>query len=111
MYKVNDDGSIEMIRGDSVELDVVIYQTDSSGDVIEYIPQEGDDITFTVKRSTKDSEVLIQKHGSHISILPEDTESLEYKKYKYDVQLTLADGTVDTIIPPSMFIVRDEVTW
>ena len=44
-------------------------------------------------------------------VLPEDTHELPYKIYKYDVQLTLADGFVDTIIPPTDFIVKEEVTW
>lgn len=111
MYKVNENGSIEMIRGDSAEFDIQVMTEDIDGEPVEYVLQEGDILTFTVKKSTKSEETLIQKTGPHILILPEDTQELSYKTYKYDVQLTMADGFVDTIIPPTDFIIKEEVTW
>lgn len=100
-----------MIRGDTVEFNIIVQQLDENGNISEYTLEEGDVLTFTVKKNTKTKEPLIQKTGVHITILPEDTQDLDYKTYKYDVQLTMANGTVDTIIPPSDFIVQDEVTW
>ena len=44
-------------------------------------------------------------------IEPEDTSGLDFGNYVYDVELTLADGTVNTIIPPSTFKVMGEVTY
>lgn len=110
MYRVDDDGTIEMIRGDTAEFDITIT-TEVDGQVIPYELQEGDILTFTVKKSTKVADVLIQKFGDHITIEPEDTEELKYGGYKYDVQLTFANGKVDTIIPPNNFILNEEVTW
>ena len=111
MYVIDDKNNITMIRGDTVELDIIVNEIDAQGNITEYTPQEGDVLTFTVKKTTKTADVLIQKNGVHIVILPEDTQNLDYKTYKYDVQLTMADGTVDTIIPPCDFIVEAEVTW
>lgn len=111
MYVINDDGIIDIIRGDSAEFDIVVYQLDEHGEPVEYQLQPGDVVRFTVKKSTKAPEKLIQKVGPHISILPEDTSELAYKTYKYDVEITLADGFVDTIIPPTDFVIHDEVTW
>lgn len=111
MYIIDTDGQITMIRGDTVEFDIVVQQLDAQGNITEYTLEEGDVLTFTVKKNTKTKESLIQKQGVHITILPEDTQDLDYKTYKYDVQLTMADGKVDTIIPPSNFVIKDEVTW
>ena len=110
MYIVNDDGSIEMIRGDTAEFDITVtYEED--GEEKEYELQDEDVLTFTVKKNTKTSDVLIQKTGNHITIEPDDTSELSYGKYKYDVQLTLSSGKVDTIIPPNTFTLSEEVTW
>ena len=110
MYRVDEDGTIEMIRGDTAEFDITVT-VEEEGQIVPYILQEGDILTFTVKKSTKVEEVLIQKFGEHITINPDDTESLKYGGYKYDVQLTFANGKVDTIIPPHNFILNEEVTW
>lgn len=99
--------TIQLTRGDSAEFDIAV--TDASGNPYEL--QDGDEIKFTVKRSVYDKNALIQKTGSRIRINPEDTAELSYKKYVYDVQVTMADGTVDTIIPPSTFEVLGEVTF
>ena len=36
---------------------------------------------------------------------------MRFRSYYYDIQLTRADGTVKTIIPPSMFTVKGEITY
>ena len=46
-----------------------------------------------------------------IKINPEETSSLEYGTYFYDVQLRKGDGTVATVITPSPFILSEEVTF
>lgn len=111
MYRVQDDGTIDIVRGDSADFDVVVTQKNDQGEKVIYDLQPGDVVEFTVKKSTKVKDKLISKIGPHISLVPADTEGLEYKKYVYDVQLTLADGFVDTIIQPNTFNVLDEVTW
>ena len=99
--------TIKLTRGDSAEFDINIF--DAGGNPYEL--QEGDKVEFTVKANVYTDKILIQKTGTHIIILPEDTTSLSYYKYVYDVQITLHDGTVDTIIPPSTFEVLSEVTF
>lgn len=100
---------IHIIRGDTgvFTLDVKTAQ----GQAYDY---SADTVLFTVKRNTFDREPLIQKtvvYGENITILPSDCANLSYGTYYYDVQLTTAGGIVDTIIPPSKFIVEQEVTF
>jgi hypothetical protein len=100
---------IFLTRGDSAIFTLSI--TDNDGN--EYTPQDGDEITFTVKANTETRDILIQKDASSgkIEIQPEDTENLEYGNYVYDVQLKTADGYVDTIITPHEFKLEEEVTF
>ena len=46
-----------------------------------------------------------------ITIHPEDTAELKFKTYVYDIQLTRANGQVQTIVKPSQFVVGSEVTY
>lgn len=110
MFKIKsgkDGPVISLTRGDYASF--TIEMKDASGEP--YVLQEGDEVYFTVKRSTKDEEYLIQKTGTEIEILPADTEEFAYGTYKYDVQLSPADGKIDTFIGPSDFIITEEVTW
>ena len=77
----------------------------------EYTLEEGDVLLFTVKKNTKTDEVIFQKSGQHIEILPADTEALPYGKYVYDVELTYASGFRDTVIRPKELKLTDEVTF
>ena len=72
--------------------------------------QEGDEILLTV-RASPTSELLFQKSGPEIIIEPEDTAALPFGTYCYDVQITLTDGTVDTVIPKNDFVILEEVTY
>lgn len=98
---------ITLTRGDYASF--AIEMKDASGEPYEL--QTGDTVYFTVKRSTKDEEILIQKEGLEIEILPEDTEGLSYGTYRYDCQFTPSNGKIDTFIGPSDFVISDEVTW
>ena len=103
-----------MIRGDS-ECIKVSCRNESGVD----IPLvEGDIVYFTVKRNTNTEEKILQKIVTEftegvalITIFPEDTRELKTGIYYYDIQLNRADGTVKTIIPPSIFAVKGEVTY
>lgn len=77
----------------------------------EYELEPGDTLLFTVKKNTKTDEILIQKSGKHIELLPDDTEGLKYGKYAYDVELTYASGFRDTVILPTEFKITEEVTF
>lgn len=99
--------TITITRGDTASFEITI--TDASGD--EYTPVAGDVVTFTVKKSTKTEEALIQKTGTSIALEHDDTAELKYGTYVYDVQLEYASGDIDTFIGPADFVVTEEVTF
>lgn len=105
MIKVSK-GDISIVRGDTGPIHITILNSDQT----EHELQTGDIVTFTVREDPL-SDILIQKQGQDIIILPEDTSSLEFGQYCYDVQLTMNDGTVDTIIPMKTFTILEEVTY
>lgn len=110
MLYIKDDGTIRLTRGDTARLSVPIKNLMNDD---EYIMESDDNLYFTVKKSAKDYEPLLQKVsvGSNvIHIKPEDTKAFSFGKYKYDVQLTTASGDVYTIIEPSTFEVMEEIT-
>lgn len=111
---------IQMTRGDTFLAHVVLSRI--IDDVKqEYIPSEGDAVRFAVKHKTMnpnkteylDTEPLILKNIPTDTMLlllnPEDTKSLGFGEYVYDVQITMADGTVDTFITEEMFRLTPEV--
>lgn len=100
---------ITMTRGDTAVLRLDI--TDDKGNP--YKLTDSDVVLLTLKRSVLDKSVIFQKSmvDGKIIIQPQDTASLEYGQYFYDVELTKEDGFVATVIPPHRFIVAEEVTW
>ena len=106
--------NISMIRGDTESIKVSCK--DNNGNEIPFVA--GDIVYFTVKQSVSTEEKEMQKvitefpDGiAYINISPDDTKSMSVRNHYYDIQLTRADGTVKTIIPPSMFTVRGEITY
>ena len=107
MYKI-DGTTISLTRGDSLYVQLAIKQGTQT-----YTPAEGDVIKFTI-RKTYSTPILIQKTISHdtlvLHLLPSDTKELPYGRYVYDVELTTADGDVDTFIDRAAFVLTEEVT-
>jgi hypothetical protein len=105
---------IFVTRGDTAYFTVELKNEDGSK-----LPLEvGEIIYFTVKKSIKHSEIIIQKivtsfdgGVANIKIEPDDTKSLDYATYIYDIQWNKANGDVLTIIKPSNFIIGGEVTY
>ena len=106
MLKI-EDNKIQLTRGDTGIFNVEIL--DDAGNPYEL--DDGDMLRFTVRKSPTSGDIFIQKAGQEIIIEPEDTARLSYGKYVYDIELTRADGTVDTIIPPTLFEIMQEVTY
>lgn len=110
MLYVESDGTIKLTRGDTARLTVsAINETTNDS----YIFDEKDTLVITIKKSTKDTSPLIQKTiiGSNIfTIEPNDTSSLSFGSYKYDVELRTDGGDVFTIIGPTTFEILHEVT-
>lgn len=99
---------IFLTRGDTLKVTVKILQGEE-----EYTPQEGDSVRFALKKTTSDEEPLILRDIPTDTLVlklnPEDTKGLDFGKYKYDIELTKANGDVDTFIGPEWFILTEEV--
>lgn len=98
---------IRITRGDTGQFKIDLMNIDGST----YELKDGDLVQFTVKKSPAETTILIQKTGVDIEIEPKDTSNLRYGTYQYDIQVTLADGRVNTVIDPTDFIVTEEVTF
>lgn len=108
---------IKMTRGDTLRAEVAI--TTPAGEP--YEPQEGDSVRFALKHSTMnpsyteytDTEpllvVTIPIDTLALQIDPEDTKELGFGDYVYDIELTHADGAVDTFIATGSFTLTPEV--
>lgn len=99
--------NLSMVRGDSEAILVTPSVAFEPGDVV----------FFTVRRVV-DSPIMIQKTittfidgAAHISIEPEDTQTLRPGTYVYDIQVTWADGSVKTLVEKSEFRIKEEVTY
>ena len=102
--------TITVTRGDTVKLLIRLYDYEG----IEYIPQEGDSIRFAMKEDYNDPEPLIEKDipidTRILRIDPEDTKNLpQPSSYVYDIQITYANGEVDTFIDRAKFKLTEEV--
>lgn len=110
MLTVSEQCEIGLTRGDTARLTVSI-KNDLNNEPYEI--KETDTIILSVKKSVTSSEYAFQKRisGSNVFYFePQDTAGLSFGKYKYDVQLTTAEGEVYTVIPPTTFEVLQEVT-
>lgn len=110
MLYIESNNVIRLTRGDTAKLTVPI---ENDLDNSSYVMDELDTLTFTIKKSVKDNGNLVQKvvtGSNNFHIKPEDTNSLPFGKYVYDVQLTTAGGDVYTVIEPTSFEILSEVT-
>lgn len=117
MSVVIKENNIKMTRGDTLRIVITMWQRDGT----EYTPQAGDEIKFYLKRALMthgnkqfvDQEPIITKEILTSDLLlelePADTKSLDFGNYKYDVEITFNDGTVDTFISDASFIITPEV--
>ena len=101
--------TIFLTRGDTFKAHLTINYPDGS----EYTPKEGDSIRFALKENIEDEECLILRDIPIDTMLlvlyPEDTKELEFGSYIYDIQLTKANGDVDTFITASKLKLTAEV--
>lgn len=114
-YAVNGT-TINLTRGDTLRVKVDIVK-----DGEPYTPVDGDVIRFALKRSAlnsdktdyQDKEPKILKTIPNDSMIlelePSDTKELGFGTYDYDIQITFADGTVDTFIKEAKFKLTKEV--
>lgn len=103
--------TITLTRGDSANI-LLDLRYKNNGE--SYTPEEGDSIRFAMKKTYSDLlpsliliNIPIDSLVLHIS--PEDTKDLAYGDYKYEIQLTKANGDVDTFIDRAVFTITEEV--
>lgn len=108
---------IYLTRGDSAALNIKIT---NYGCNQPYELSDGDEVFLTVKESYTLESFVFQKRITYtdlidgdiiFKILPNDTNSLDFKEYIYDVEIKTSVGDVYTIIPPSIFKIESEVTY
>ena len=101
--------TIYLTRGDTFKARLTINNPDGSI----YTPVEGDKIRFALKENVEDEECLVLRDipidTMLLIIYPEDTKPLEFGSYVYDIQLTKANGDVDTFITASKLKLTAEV--
>lgn len=112
LYVNENSGTIRLTRGDTADLEVTADIVVNNEVIGSYEISPTDIVELSIKKNVKDSEYLVHKSvtgSSTITILPEDTKSLPFGKYVYDVQVTNNRG-VYTIIEPAVFELLTEVT-
>lgn len=97
-----------MTRGDTEQHEITLKM---DGDIYEM--QEGDQINFGVKKSYGDTGCLIKKTYTEnpfvLSIDPEDTKTLDFGTYVWDLQFVAANGYTKTVIAKKNFVLTEEV--
>lgn len=102
--------TISMTRGDTLKVTVGIMNPDGT----EYDLIEGDSVRFALKSSYQSETPLILKEIPTDTMLlhlePSDTKALRMPRtYVYDIELTHANGDVDTFIAEAEFNLTEEV--
>ena len=111
VLRVDKDNTIHLTRGDTARFSIgQIVNTITNTN---YTPTPEDTVTMTIKKTVLQADPLVQiivPGGEVLHIKPEDTKAMAFGKYVYDIQITMADGDVYTIIPPTTFELLKEVT-
>lgn len=102
--------TITLTRGDSAKIALDLEY--NNGDP--YKPQAGDVIRFALKKTYSDILpplllINIPTDSLILHISAAESKQLAYGQYKYDIQITTANGDVDTFIDRATFIVTEEV--
>ena len=107
MFEILRKNHMRVVQGDTATFTINV-------DEHEFI--EGDLVYFTVKKDITDKEYVLQKIVSDFTdnvaifnLSKEDT-SLDVGAYIYDIQVSLSNGIIDTIVLPSKFEVLGGVT-
>lgn len=102
--------TIRMTRGDTLRIQIGLTDRDGSA----YEPQEGDSIRFAMKKNYSDLEPTIVRQiptdTLELVLYPADTKDLpQPSSYVYDIELTYANGDVDTFIDKAKLELTEEV--
>ena len=107
MFTIDYKKRIKIVKGDTAIFDITMEN---------YEFCEGDKVYFTVKKTIDDENNAIQKvlstfdgNKSKIVLCKEDT-NIAVGVYLYDVQCSLVNGIVDTIVLPTKFEILGGIT-
>lgn len=109
MLRIDKKYNIELTRGDTGLFNISL--TDSEGNP--YTPAQGSSMRFAMGRKygSTDSDVLINKDISidtmQLEIQPEDTKSLAFGDYLYDIQFTDEYGRVSTVVMAKFTVAKE----
>lgn len=108
MYRIDDAQNIFLTRSDTCSLKLSVV--DDNDTPYDY---SNDLVQLTIKTNTYTPITVIQKNivGDTFKIDPDDTKSLSYGKYLYDVQIITNSNDVYTVIGPCIFVLTDEVNF
>lgn len=99
---------IIITRGDSGSKQILVRM---DGDPLLMSP--GDKIDFGVKKNYADNQCLIKKTYTEnpfiLTFDPEDTKSLPFGDYVWDMQYVAANGYTDTFVAKKTFTITEEV--
>ena len=102
--------TITLTKGDTFKRTLTL-RNKATGET--YTPVEGDSIRFAAKKRYNDETCLIYRDipidTMLLHIEPDDTKDLATGNYVYDIQLTYANGDVDTFIDKAKLILTEEV--
>ena len=108
---------IKITRGDTGIAELSLFDAEGN----EYVPEDGDSIRFALKHPEMnadqteyiDTEPILTKSIPTDTLIlqfnPADTKSLGFGEYVYDVEVTRANGMVDTFICEAKFTLKPEV--
>ena len=99
---------IPIYRGDTKYIKLIVKNRDGS----DYVPEQGDSIRFAMKEKIEDEEpVLLKQIDPETLILKfesADTKNLPMDSiYIYDIELTRANGDVDTFLKGRVIITEE----
>jgi len=115
--------TIKMTKGDTLKTylqlkrlkEGAVIGSENPEDYEDYIPEPEDSIRFAMKETYDDAiEPIILKNIPTdtllLHLLPEDTKNLlAPKTYVYDIEITYANGDVDTFITKAALKLTEEV--
>lgn len=108
MLKIDNSNNITLTRGDALTLTIVMKKGGQT-----YTPVEGDSLRFAMSRGyvTETRYKLILEKAipiatQQLSLSPQETLIMN-DTYNYDIEITYADGKVDTFISAKFEIVGE----
>ena len=105
MLNIDGNNNITLTRGDTLTLTLTLKRGTQT-----YTPEQGDVIRFALSKGYKGEPAYELKLSK---VIPNDTltftltsaeTALDYREYKYDIEITHSDGTVDTFISSTLTI-------